>query len=161
MRDFVLKSRATRRPVQPITLQNDLLVIGDTESSDSDMKIKLDDFFSSTAKIDENQDFEQNVTFKRIASFTNLEVNKLNDIPTEDIIKNKASDTQIILQSLSLDQDELVVVGDLNTPVNDLNISEINRDILRLDREETIDAMKVIFEEIVILLNNEIVIPGL
>ena len=161
MRDFVLKSRATRRPVQPITLQNDLLVIGDTESSDSDMKIKLDDFFNSTVKIDENQDFEQNVTFKRIASFTNLEVNKLNDIPTEDIIKNKASDTQIILQSLSLDQDELVVVGDLNTPVNDLNISEINRDILRLDREETIDAMKVIFEEIVILLNNEIVIPGL
>jgi len=159
VKDFVLKSLATRRPVQPITLQNDLLVIGDTESSDSDMKIKLDDFFSSTVKIDENQDFEQNVTFKRITSFTNLEVGELNGIPTDDIIKNKASDTQIILQSLSLDQDELLVVGDLNTLVNDANISEINRDVLRLDREETIDAMKVIFEEVVFLLNNEIVIP--
>jgi len=156
----VLKNVVDYRSIPALTVDT-LTVTGDLVG-DSAFKTARDTFWDTVEYIDEDSTMTQQFVFNEGASFENLQVTKLNNIPTNTFVTTGTNTAQAIDGEVKLTQDTTTIKGDLTaTKVNGgWSFGEQDADTLRIDRAETIDtAAKVVFKEDVKLQIENVYIP--
>ena len=159
----------TPRLIPSVTLNVASVVEGDVVAAGTniaELNRELTSFFDSVVYAKNyasgTQVLDQDLTFSNTVAFTTLTANVLNGINTAKFILRNSDSTQVINQDISLGQDSLSILGNLETStINGIDLVQTESDILLKDRAETISERSLTtFTKDVTVSTNAITIEG-
>ena len=161
----MLAEKYDSRTIPAVTFSEGAVVSGDLKGPEtaSNLNHKIQTFFSNTIRTDLPRVMNRTVTLTGTTSFKNLEVDMVNGIHASNVVVKDIGIPVVVHQGVVLSQELLPVAGNLqvNLLQNTLDLTALEADLLRLDRNETVaKSVKVSFVEDVTVSNEVVDITG-